>query len=80
MWSARRFPVVSFLDWNYRYKSVATQIPRNGELAPIPYTGRKFLPHQGSNQLILIKSIETGIKEFLSSLTKILTFHFPRFC
>ena len=36
-----------FLDRNYCYKSVVTQISQE---APIPSTGRKFLSNQGSSQ------------------------------
>jgi hypothetical protein len=32
------------LDWDYRYKSAATQIPHDAVLAPIPYTDGKFFP------------------------------------
>ena len=32
-----------FLDRDYRYKSVPTQIPHNFGLALVPYTGRKLL-------------------------------------
>ena len=35
--------VVGFLDRDYSYKSVYTQIPHDG-LAPIPYTGQKSSP------------------------------------
>ena len=31
-----------FIERNYLYKSVATQIPDDAELTPIPYTGQKF--------------------------------------
>ena len=41
--------VVGFPDQDYRYKSVAIEIPHDSGLAPIPYTGRKFLYHWGSN-------------------------------
>ena len=37
-------------DWNCHYKSVANQIIHDAGLAPIPYNGRKFRPHQRSNQ------------------------------
>ena len=51
VWSAYWIhAVVGYLDWNYRYESVATQIPQDIVLETIPYTGRKFLFHQGSNQ------------------------------
>jgi hypothetical protein len=33
--------VVGFIDRNYRYKSVPTQISHDIGLAPIPYNGRK---------------------------------------
>jgi hypothetical protein len=39
-----RFPpaVLGFLYRDYSYKSVATQIPHDAELAPTPYTNLKF--------------------------------------
>ena len=42
--------VVGFLDWDYRYKSLAICIFPNAVLVSIPYTGQKLLPHRGSNQ------------------------------
>ena len=42
--------IVGFKDRDYRYKSIATQIPPNIGLAPIPYTGRTIFPHRLSNQ------------------------------
>ena len=39
-----------FLDRYYRYKWIAIQIPHNTELAPIPFSGRKFLPKRDSKQ------------------------------
>ena len=36
--------VVDFVERNYRYKSVTTQIPHDAGLVPIPFTGRRFLP------------------------------------
>ena len=45
------FPaVVGFLDDDYRYESVVTQISHDAGLAPISYTGRKFLPYRRLNQ------------------------------
>ena len=46
---ANDYPASCFLDRNFRYKSVATQIPHDAQFAPIPYTGRKILPHRRSN-------------------------------
>ena len=49
-WSARRIPVVvGFLYQDYYCKSIATQIPHNGLLVPIPYTSRKCLHQRVSN-------------------------------
>ena len=36
--------IVGFLDRDYRYRSVSTQIPHDAGLAPITYTGWKFVP------------------------------------
>ena len=36
--------VVGFLDRNYHYKSVATQILHDAGFAPFANSGRKFLP------------------------------------
>ena len=33
---------IEFLDRDYHYGLLATQIPRDTGLAPIPYTGRKI--------------------------------------
>ena len=38
--------VVGFKGQEYHNILVATQIPHITGLAPIPYTGRNFLPHQ----------------------------------
>ena len=38
---------VGFLDQSYRYKSVATQIPHDGDFVPIPYSDQKFHPSPG---------------------------------
>ena len=35
---------IDFLDWDHRYKSVATQIPHDGGFLPVPYAIRKILP------------------------------------
>ena len=45
--SSRRF---CFMDRDYRYKLVANQIPHNAELAPVPFSGRKFLPNRDPKQ------------------------------
>jgi hypothetical protein len=45
--------VVGFLDRDYRYKSVATQIPHDTWLIPIPYTGQKLIPHRGIEPCVL---------------------------
>ena len=37
--------IVIYVDPDYRYKLVATQITRVTDLTPIPYCGRK--PHRG---------------------------------
>ena len=42
--------IYSFLDQNYHYKWLAIQISHDAGLAPIQYTGQKFLSRQGSNQ------------------------------
>ena len=34
--------VIDFLERNYRYKSIANQIPHDAGLATVPYTGRKY--------------------------------------
>jgi hypothetical protein len=45
------FPAfVDFLNQDYCYKLVATQILPNTGLPPIPYTGQKFLLFWGLNQ------------------------------
>ena len=36
--------VFGFVNYDYRSKSVATQIPYDAELTPIPYTDRKSSP------------------------------------
>ena len=36
---------VSVIGSNYRYKSVTGIILHDADLAPIPFTGRKFFPH-----------------------------------
>ena len=41
------YPLNDFLGWSYCHKSVSIQIHHDAGLAPIPYTGRKFLPQQG---------------------------------
>ena len=41
--------VIGFLDLDYRFISEATQIPHDGGLGPLPYTGRKFFFYRGSN-------------------------------
>jgi hypothetical protein len=38
--------VAGFLDWDFDYKSVATQIPNDSGLAQIPYIGRNLLPNE----------------------------------
>ena len=50
------FAIVRFLDRNYLNNSVATQIPHEPRLAPIPYTNQTFLPHRGLNQYHELKS------------------------
>ena len=53
IWTARRVSqsLIDFLDWDYSYNLVASQIPHDDELMQIPYSGRKFpLPHR-DNQL-----------------------------
>ena len=47
--------IIDFLDLNYRYKSVITQILNDAGLAPNPYTGRKF-PHRLESHSIGIQS------------------------
>ena len=42
--------VVNFIDQEYRYKSIATKIPHDAGLVPIPYTGQKIF-HGGSKRL-----------------------------
>ena len=41
--------VVGLLERDLCYKSVATQIPQDVGLVPIPYTARKILLHRRSN-------------------------------
>ena len=40
----------SFQTMIRRYKTAATQISHDAGLGAIPYTGRQFFPHRGSNQ------------------------------
>ena len=42
--------IVLFLDQNYCYRLIDTQIPHDAGLAAIPCTNRKFLFHKISNQ------------------------------
>ena len=39
--------VTGFLDQDYRYKSVAAQIPKGALFTPTPYTDRKLLRQTG---------------------------------
>ena len=52
IWSAHKSSqtTVNFVDRDYCYEQVATQITHDAGLAPIPYIGQKFLPHQEPNQ------------------------------
>ena len=45
--------VIGFLDRDYRFKSVATQIPHEAGFAAISYTGRKLFLHRRSNQHLI---------------------------
>ena len=46
-----KFPtIIYFLDQDYRYQKIAMQVPHDSALAPIPYSGQKFLAHGGLNQ------------------------------
>ena len=59
--------IVGFLDWNYQYKLVATQISHAAKLAPIPYTGWKIHSHQNWTSAT---SYNTNWKEYtLNHLT-----------
>ena len=45
-WSVHQIPaVVGFVDRDYRYKSVATQIPHDSGVIPTPYMSQKSLPY-----------------------------------
>ena len=49
--TSRHVAVVDFLESDYRYKSVGTEMPHDVRLVPISYTEGKFLHNRVLNPL-----------------------------
>jgi hypothetical protein len=51
---------VCFLDWNYHYKLVATQIPHDVGLAPIIYTDQKLFPTRDQTGVNPVENVQSS--------------------